>query len=83
MQSHQACNTFAMGLLLIILLGIAPNMMLAKVCSDKNKPNGQYKLPSNRQAVIDFIQDLPVRKVGCSTPTLKPRQPILRDAFSR
>uniref|UniRef100_A0A674ESR1 DNA polymerase kappa n=1 Tax=Salmo trutta TaxID=8032 RepID=A0A674ESR1_SALTR len=44
--------------------GIAPNMMLAKVCSDKNKPNGQYKLSSNRQAVIDFIQDLPVRKVS-------------------
>ncbi|CAB1319916.1 unnamed protein product [Coregonus sp. 'balchen'] len=44
--------------------GIAPNMMLAKVCSDKNKPNGQYRLPSNRQAVIDFIQDLPVRKVS-------------------
>lgn len=50
----------------MFVLGIAPNMMLAKVCSDKNKPNGQYKLPSNRQAVIDFIQDLPVRKVGCS-----------------
>ncbi|XP_045559319.1 DNA polymerase kappa [Salmo salar] len=63
-QSHQACNTFAMGLLLIILLGIAPNMMLAKVCSDKNKPNGQYRLPSNRQAVMVFIQDLPVRKVS-------------------
>uniref|UniRef100_A0A8C7UF38 DNA polymerase kappa n=1 Tax=Oncorhynchus mykiss TaxID=8022 RepID=A0A8C7UF38_ONCMY len=44
--------------------GIAPNMMLAKVCSDKNKPNGQYRLPSNRQAVIDFIQDLPVRKIS-------------------
>ncbi|KAL0979277.1 hypothetical protein UPYG_G00183110 [Umbra pygmaea] len=44
--------------------GIAPNMMLAKVCSDKNKPNGQYILPSNRQAVMDFIQDLPVRKVS-------------------
>ncbi|XP_064867708.1 DNA polymerase kappa isoform X3 [Oncorhynchus nerka] len=44
--------------------GIAPNMMLAKVCSDKNKPNGQYRLPSNQQAVIDFIQDLPVRKIS-------------------
>uniref|UniRef100_A0A8C7QT06 DNA polymerase kappa n=1 Tax=Oncorhynchus mykiss TaxID=8022 RepID=A0A8C7QT06_ONCMY len=44
--------------------GIAPNMMLAKVCSDKNKPNGQYRLPSNRQAVMVFIQDLPVRKVS-------------------
>uniref|UniRef100_A0AAR2LJI6 DNA polymerase kappa n=1 Tax=Pygocentrus nattereri TaxID=42514 RepID=A0AAR2LJI6_PYGNA len=44
--------------------GIAPNMMLAKVCSDKNKPNGQYRIPNERQAVMDFIQDLPVRKVS-------------------
>ncbi|XP_061672013.1 DNA polymerase kappa isoform X1 [Syngnathoides biaculeatus] len=44
--------------------GIAPNMMLAKVCSDKNKPNGQYRLASTREAVMDFIQDLPVRKVS-------------------
>ncbi|XP_063309695.1 DNA polymerase kappa isoform X1 [Pelobates fuscus] len=43
--------------------GIAPNMLLAKVCSDKNKPNGQYTVPPDRQAVMDFIQDLPIRKV--------------------
>ncbi|XP_029295124.1 DNA polymerase kappa isoform X2 [Cottoperca gobio] len=43
--------------------GIAPNTMLAKVCSDKNKPNGQYRLPSTREAVMDFVQNLPVRKV--------------------
>ncbi|KAM9744423.1 DNA polymerase kappa [Menidia menidia] len=43
--------------------GIAPNMMLAKVCSDKNKPNGQFRLLPSRQAVMDFIQSLPVRKV--------------------
>lgn len=44
-------------------LGIGPNMMLSKVCSDKNKPNGQYRLPSTRDAVMEFVQDLPVRKV--------------------
>ncbi|KAM9331172.1 DNA polymerase kappa [Gastrophryne carolinensis] len=43
--------------------GIAPNMMLAKVCSDKNKPNGQYIIAHDRQAVMDFIKDLPIRKV--------------------
>ncbi|XP_041102103.1 DNA polymerase kappa-like isoform X2 [Polyodon spathula] len=43
--------------------GIAANMMLAKVCSDKNKPNGQYMIPPDRQAVMDFIQELPIRKV--------------------
>uniref|UniRef100_A0A8C2WTS2 DNA polymerase kappa n=1 Tax=Cyclopterus lumpus TaxID=8103 RepID=A0A8C2WTS2_CYCLU len=44
--------------------GIAPNTMLAKVCSDKNKPNGQYRLPSTREAIMDFVQNLPVRKVS-------------------
>lgn len=44
--------------------GIAPNMMLAKVCSDKNKPNGQYRIPPERQVVMDFMKDLPVRKVS-------------------
>ncbi|MEQ2194302.1 hypothetical protein XENOCAPTIV_026988 [Xenoophorus captivus] len=38
--------------------------MLAKVCSDKNKPNGQYRLPPSREAVMDFIQKLPVRKAS-------------------
>uniref|UniRef100_A0A8D2AAI7 DNA polymerase kappa n=1 Tax=Sus scrofa TaxID=9823 RepID=A0A8D2AAI7_PIG len=42
--------------------GIAPNTMLAKVCSDKNKPNGQYQILPNRQVVMDFIKDLPIRK---------------------
>uniref|UniRef100_A0A8C5JZV7 DNA polymerase kappa n=1 Tax=Jaculus jaculus TaxID=51337 RepID=A0A8C5JZV7_JACJA len=44
--------------------GIAPNTMLAKVCSDKNKPDGQYQILPNRQAVMDFIKDLPIRKVS-------------------
>ncbi|XP_045427561.1 DNA polymerase kappa isoform X2 [Pipistrellus kuhlii] len=44
--------------------GIAPNTMLAKVCSDKNKPNGQYQILPRRQAVMDFIKDLPIRKVS-------------------
>uniref|UniRef100_A0ABI8A1Z5 DNA polymerase kappa n=1 Tax=Felis catus TaxID=9685 RepID=A0ABI8A1Z5_FELCA len=44
--------------------GIAPNTMLAKVCSDKNKPNGQYQILPDREAVMDFIKDLPIRKVS-------------------
>nr|XP_044989172.1 DNA polymerase kappa isoform X2 [Jaculus jaculus] len=44
--------------------GIAPNTMLAKVCSDKNKPDGQYQILPTRQAVMDFIKDLPIRKVS-------------------
>ncbi|KAJ7413704.1 DNA polymerase kappa [Willisornis vidua] len=43
--------------------GIAPNTMLAKMCSDRNKPNGQYRIAPKRQAVLDFLEDLPIRKV--------------------
>ncbi|XP_041464447.1 DNA polymerase kappa-like [Lytechinus variegatus] len=44
--------------------GIAPNCMLAKICSDKNKPNGQYRIPPTRDDVMDFIRDLPIRKIS-------------------
>ncbi|KAL5004077.1 hypothetical protein ScPMuIL_017533 [Solemya velum] len=44
--------------------GIAPNTLLAKVCSDKNKPNGQYIIPATSTAVRDFIRDLPIRKIS-------------------
>ncbi|XP_022896870.1 DNA polymerase kappa isoform X2 [Olea europaea var. sylvestris] len=44
--------------------GVAPNHMLAKVCSDINKPNGQFVLPNDRMAVMTFISSLPIRKVG-------------------
>lgn len=44
--------------------GIAPNAKLAKVASNKNKPNGQYFIPNDREAVMDFVKDLPVRKIN-------------------
>jgi len=44
--------------------GIAPNMMLAKIGSDMNKPNGQTFIPSTRNDVLNFISDLPLRKVS-------------------
>ncbi|XLS57702.1 hypothetical protein HN51_007457 [Arachis hypogaea] len=44
--------------------GVAPNRLLAKVCSDINKPNGQYVLPNDRMAVMTFISSLPIRKIG-------------------
>ncbi|GAQ82213.1 putative DNA repair protein [Klebsormidium nitens] len=43
--------------------GVAPNRLLAKVCSDINKPNGQFVLPNERAAVMSFITSLPTRKV--------------------
>lgn len=44
--------------------GIAPNKMLAKVASDLNKPNGQYTVPFTKEGVLQFVRNLPIRKVG-------------------
>ncbi|KAH7108148.1 IMS-domain-containing protein [Auriculariales sp. MPI-PUGE-AT-0066] len=38
---------------LTVSAGIAPNMMLAKICSDKNKPNGQFALQSEPAKIRD------------------------------
>jgi nucleotidyltransferase/DNA polymerase involved in DNA repair len=47
--------------------GLAPNFMLAKVCADQRKPNGQFCLKPRADAVMDFLQTLPVRKVRLLT----------------
>lgn len=44
--------------------GIAANAKLAKICSNFNKPNGQYSLPNDRNAIVTFMRDLPTRKVN-------------------
>eukprot|EP00611_Tribonema_gayanum_P023181 TRINITY_DN481_c0_g5_i1.p3 TRINITY_DN481_c0_g5~~TRINITY_DN481_c0_g5_i1.p3 ORF type:complete len:298 (-),score=128.00 TRINITY_DN481_c0_g5_i1:101-994(-) len=44
--------------------GIACNFMLAKVCADKRKPDGQFCLGSGAGEVADFLRELPVRKIG-------------------
>uniref|UniRef100_A0A8C4N7Q0 DNA polymerase kappa n=1 Tax=Eptatretus burgeri TaxID=7764 RepID=A0A8C4N7Q0_EPTBU len=44
--------------------GIAPNMLLAKVCSDRKKPNGQFDLLPNKAAIHQFMKELPIRKVS-------------------
>lgn len=41
--------------------GIAPNKFLAKIASDWNKPNGQFVIEP--ETVIEFVQELPVRKL--------------------
>lgn len=48
---------------LTVSAGIAPNKMLAKICSDKNKPNGQYHLPFDCTSIKAFMHDLSIRKV--------------------
>ncbi|KAJ9137598.1 DNA/RNA polymerase [Coniochaeta hoffmannii] len=44
--------------------GIAANAKLAKICSNMNKPNGQFVLPNERAAIMEFMRDLPCRKVN-------------------
>ncbi|KAL7614411.1 hypothetical protein Lser_V15G07096 [Lactuca serriola] len=44
--------------------GVAPNRLLAKVFSDKNKPNRQFVLPNDCVAIMTFISSLPIRKIG-------------------
>ena len=43
--------------------GISCNRMLAKICSDMNKPNGQYLLKSNKDDVNQFMKTLNIRKI--------------------
>ncbi|EPE33924.1 DNA/RNA polymerase [Glarea lozoyensis ATCC 20868] len=47
-----------------ISAGIAANAKLAKICSNQNKPNGQFLLPSDRNSIMAFMRDLPTRKVN-------------------
>ncbi len=44
--------------------GIAPNTLLAKVCSDQNKPNGQFRLPRDGVAIQEFVSKMTIRKIG-------------------
>lgn len=44
--------------------GIAPNKMLAKICSDLNKPNNQYLLKgTSSEDITKFIQKFNVKKI--------------------
>ena len=56
-QVHEQCKV-------TISAGVAANAKLAKICSNKNKPNGQFKLPSDRSTILAFMRDLPTRKVN-------------------
>lgn len=38
-------------------------ILVIQVCSDINKPNGQFILPNDRRAIVTFVSSLPIRKV--------------------
>ncbi|CAG7937053.1 unnamed protein product [Penicillium nalgiovense] len=44
--------------------GIAANAKIAKIASNINKPNGQFQVPNDREAIMEFMRDLSVRKVN-------------------
>lgn len=44
--------------------GIAANARLAKICSNINKPDGQFVLPSERGEIVRFMGALSTRKVS-------------------
>ena len=44
--------------------GIAPNCRLAKVASDMNKPDGQFLVAAREETILDFVQQLSIRKIG-------------------
>jgi len=44
--------------------GLAPNFLLAKIASDRNKPNGQLIVGSDHESVTDFLYPLAIRKVS-------------------
>ena len=43
--------------------GIAPSSVLAKICSDWKKPNGQFYLPPGDESVMAFMRELDCRKI--------------------
>ena len=49
---------------LTVSAGLAANAKLAKIVSNKNKPNGQFYLPTDRITIMNFMKDLPIRKVN-------------------
>lgn len=44
--------------------GIGPNAKVAKIASNRNKPNGQFRISNDKDAVMEFMKDLPMRKIN-------------------
>ena len=47
-----------------ISAGLAPNAKIAKIASNRNKPNGQFRVANERATILAFMRDLPTRKVN-------------------
>ncbi|RPA77720.1 DNA/RNA polymerase [Ascobolus immersus RN42] len=49
--------------LVTVSAGITPNDLLSKIASNRNKPNGQFRVLPTREACMEFMAELPCRKV--------------------
>ena len=47
-----------------ISAGIAANAKIAKIASNRNKPNGQFRVANDRNTIMAFMRELPTRKVN-------------------
>ena len=60
----QLRNEVAEKTKITISAGIAANAKIAKIASNRNKPNGQFRVASDRATILAFMRDLPTRKVN-------------------
>ncbi|KAN0072710.1 hypothetical protein V8E54_008824 [Elaphomyces granulatus] len=49
---------------LTVSAGIGANAKIAKIASNRNKPNGQFRVLNDRASIMTFMGDLSVRKVN-------------------
>lgn len=60
----QLRNEVAEKTKITISAGIAANAKIAKIASNRNKPNGQFRVANDRTTILAFMRDLPTRKVN-------------------
>lgn len=60
----QLRNEVAEKTKITISAGIAANAKIAKIASNRNKPNGQFSVANDRITILAFMRDLPTRKVN-------------------
>lgn len=60
----QLRNEVAEKTKITISAGIAANAKIAKIASNRNKPNGQFTVANDRATILAFMRDLPTRKVN-------------------
>lgn len=59
--------------------GVGPNKRLAKICANVNKPNGQFILASDRDTIVQFLAQQPIKRLnGVGKVTAKVLEDLLQ-----